>query len=262
MDVFAAGSRGGRERDLEMNEAAKSQKLCFSNFHIVWNTNVRPGKNDTEKRELASWLIDRARELFRDFDVMNGVVVKPAGTNGHQNPRFPADNQIIGVKTEFAVEIGGQEQEGKVHAHILLEVAHTYSEQTDGAEGVGKSGKALIGVHSSAIGMKKYLDERIYLMQIDPNRRPSSIYVFAKLLTTATDNTLKWLTRQYINKDLARDNDGGTRNLREDQANTDRRDLNRARDLLLTEGETISCGGALPEGDTFRPKRRGPKNFK
>jgi len=263
MDVFKSGSRGGRIRDERIKEAAESQKLCFSNFHITWSTNVRPGKDDNMKRALAAWLIDRAKELFSSFDMINGNVIKPAGTHGNDNPRFPDDNQILACKARFSVEIGGEGDEGKVHSHCLLEVAHTYSEQTDGAEGVGASGKPLIGVHSSAIGMRNYLNARIYLMEIPESRKPEKIYVNCRLLTTATDNSLKWLTYQYINKDLAKDNDGGTRDLRKDEAVTDRPDLTRARETLLKEPEFISCGGALPEGDVFRPKpKRGPRNFK
>ena len=53
---------------------------------------------------------------------------------------------------------------------------------------------------------------------------------------TLADNSNKYLSLQYLNKDLARDNGGGIRNLRHDEHVANNREDSRARQLLLRGG--------------------------
>jgi len=231
LETESGGIAGGAER--ELLKAARAQTLRYSNFLITISTNVRP-QNDGEKDALTEWLIDRADEMFNSFDTMNGNLLKPPGTRNESKEAFPEENKIISVKSRFSVE-QGQAQRGQVHAHVLLEVAHEYIRQEDGADGVGQeSGKDNLGVHVNVLALREWLNARIDQMQID--RRPEKVYVNCKLLTKGTDNSNKWLTLQYISKDRAKDNDGGRRNLREDEMNARDPELSRVRHNMLRGG--------------------------
>lgn len=222
---------------------------------ITLSTNVVP-KHDDEKDALTEWMLEQTHNLFgRSFEAMNGTVLKPPGTRNYEEASFPDDHKIISVRSKISVEQGAA-QRGQVHAHVILEVAHKYLRQEDGATGFGNdNGKPHVGVHVNVEALRNYLNSRIGSMNIEDDRKPSKIYVNCKLLTKGTDNSNKWLTVQYINKDRAKDNDGGIRNLREDERNANNPEDSVARqNLLRAEQEfTLGVGGALEEGDVFRP---------
>jgi hypothetical protein len=240
-----------------------AQTLRYSNFFITISTNVVPSDND-EKDALTEWLINVTDELFGDFDVLNGNCIKPPGTRNYQRARFPDDNKIIQVRARVSVEQGAAQQ-GQVHAHVLLEIAHRYLRQEDGATGIGQdTNKPHLGVHVNVEALREWLNARIPAMDIPAARQPPKVYVNCKLLTKGTDNSNKWLTLQYINKDRAKDGHGGHLNLRAQERNTGDADLSRARQLLLNGGvngtlenhtlerdDPIGVGGALAPEEVF-----------
>jgi hypothetical protein len=211
--------------------AARAQTLRYSNFLITISTNVRPHSED-ERDGLVEWLLNVLGELFGSFDLMNGNVLKPPGTPNQDHVAFPADNKIIKITNRIAVEQGAAQQ-GQIHAHVLLEVAHRYTAQEHGAEGNGNdTGKPHLGVHVNVLALRNYLNGRIPEMQIAGDRLPEKVYVNCKLLTKGTDNSNKFLTLQYLNKDRAKDNGGGERDLRADGAAADPH-LRHVQDVLL-----------------------------
>jgi hypothetical protein len=242
----------GSSEERGLLNAAYGQNLRFSNFMLTLSTNVKP-KNDDEKDSLTNWLVMTTNTLFNDWAVCNGTVLKPAGSPNGDGMRFPANCKIISVKSRISVE-QGDNQHGQVHAHVLLEVAHEYTRQEHGAEGIGHEvDKPIIGVHVNVTTLREYLNSRIGEMDIESERRPPKIYVNSRLLTKGTDNSNKWLTLQYINKDRARDNGGGTRNLRADEGQAADPALSRARQLLIRGGEEHG-----PEEYEIAPSTNGP----
>jgi len=227
--------------------AAIAQTLRYSNFFLTISTNVKPSSDD-ERDALTTWLLDRYHDLFSTFDAMNGRVLKPAGTYNVNEEAFPPNHKIISVRSQCAVE-EGTSQRGQIHMHITLEIAHRYLEQEDGAVGMGNEvGKRNIGVHINVTTLRDFLNARIYMMNIDIDRRPKKVYVNSILLTKGTDNSNKWLTVQYINKDRAKDNDGGVRNLRRDEIEAHDSEKSAARRALLRPDgqETIEVGPSAP----------------
>ena len=99
MDFFDEGGRGrdgaGGGDDRIVN-AARAQTLRYSNFLLTISTNVRP-RDEEERDALVEWLLNHLGELFGDFDLMNGNVLKPPGTANGDMARFPADNKIIKI---------------------------------------------------------------------------------------------------------------------------------------------------------------------
>lgn len=241
MDFFEEGSRGGRRDsgggDDRIMNAARAQTLRYSNFLLTISTNVRPRSED-ERDGLVEWLLNNLGELFGDFDLMNGNVLKPPGTRNQDYVSFPADNKIIKITNRIAVEQGAAQQ-GQIHAHVLLEVAHRYTAQEDGAEGNGNdTGKPHLGVHVNVLALRNWLNARIPQMQIAGDRLPEKVYVNCRLLTKGTDNSNKFLTLQYLNKDRAKDNDGGERDLVADGAAADPH-LRHVHDVLLNGAPDI-----------------------
>jgi hypothetical protein len=232
MDFFEERDRGDRGGgDGGIMNAARAQTLRYSNFLITISTNVRPHSED-ERDGLVEWLLNVLGELFGSFDLMNGNVLKPPGTPNQDHVAFPADNKIIKITNRIAVEQGAAQQ-GQIHAHVLLEVAHRYTAQEHGAEGNGNdTGKPHLGVHVNVLALRNYLNGRIPEMQIAGDRLPEKVYVNCKLLTKGTDNSNKFLTLQYLNKDRAKDNGGGERDLRADGAAADPH-LRHVQDVLL-----------------------------
>lgn len=181
------------------------QNLRFSNFLITLSTNVVP-QTDSEAGALARWLRDETNNLFDDWGRLNGTVLKPAGSPNDSNLNLGDDHQVVSARARISLESG--EQKGQYHAHVVLEIAHTY---------VDKNGWGHVGVHVNVAALREYLNGQIYLMAIDPARKPEKIYVNSRLLTKQTDNSAKWLTLQYINKtadknglNLAHQRRGGT----------------------------------------------------
>lgn len=261
------GGVGGDE-ERRLNHALSQQTLRYSNFFLTISTNVVP-KNTGERDALTNWLVDTLYPLFNDWNVCNGNVLKPAGTSNGDKAEFPDPCQIISVRSKISVE-QGQEQHGQVHAHVVLEVAHYYTNETDGAEGGN------IGVHVNVRALREYLNARIPSMDVE--NKPPKVYVNSKLLTKGTDNSNKWLTYQYINKDVAKDNGGGYRDLRADERKAQDEVASKARNSLIYGGlqgapidSDIGVGGALPLdevrataliGGKKYSKKKGPSNFK
>lgn len=226
---------------------------------------------------LAQWLTDQCERLFQHWDLLNGTVLKPAGTSNFRRVAFPDDHKIVKVRSRVSIERGDFNQgKGQMHSHTLVEVAHRYLDQTDGATGIGEdTGKPHVGVHTNVMALRDYLNRHIPEMQIDPDRRPQKIYVNSKLLTKGTDQSNKWLTLQYITKQSAKDGHGGTINLRQQEERAYNPELSRVKANMLKQTVTAhevkptslsfeGMGGALEEGTPFaRPvPKRGPKSFK
>jgi hypothetical protein len=240
-DDFGDGAGG------DILNAARAQTLRYSNFFLTISTNVRP-HNEDEKDGLVEWLLSVLNELFTDWDLINGNLIKPPGTRNEDRVLFPENNKIIKIKTMTSIE-QGDFQNGQVHAHVIMEVAHRYLIQEDGAEGHGNdTGKAHLGVHVNVWALRTYLNDRIERMDIADDRKPPKIYVNSKLLTKGTDNSNKFLTLQYINKDRAKDNDGGVRNLRRDQERANP-NLALARESLLNGGMAHGTESTVLEKD-------------
>lgn len=232
--------------------AVQHQNLRYSNFLITISTNVVPN-TEGEKIALADWLGDQAEDLFHQWHVLNGTVLKPAGSDNRDGHGFPDPTQIISVRSRFSIEQGDTAQRGQVHIHVLLEVAHTYTDQVQGNEGTSMDDRPVIGVHVNVFQMRERLNAAIHRMDIDPNRRPPKIYVNSMLLTRGTDNSAKWLTLQYINKDVAKPDDhtdGQQRDLRADEAQAPEEDRAIAAGLRERGDYSVVPDGSSP------PQRR------
>ena len=232
--------------------AVHHQNLRYSNFLITISTNVVPN-SDGELIALSDWLGDRAEDLFQQWHILNGTVLKPAGSDNRDGHGFPDPVQIISVRSRFSIEQGNA-QRGQVHMHVLLEVAHTYTDQVEGNEGVSMDDRPVIGVHVNVYQIRERLNAAIHQMDIAPNRRPPKIYVNSRLLTRGTDNSSKWLTLQYINKDVAVPDIGSygqPRDLRADEQDAPAED--RAIAAGLREAGTVEV---QPDGASPPQRRR------
>lgn len=174
------------------NMIAEAQR--WSNFLITINTNVKP-RTMGETLACTNWLILMCEMLFGTFEGLNGTVLKPAGAPNDTHAKFEGPHLISGVAARVTIEQGNQQ--GRIHAHILLEVCHHYTE----ANSYG-----LIGIHINRTALHQFLKDHLHMLALPELRRPASIYVDCKLLTTKTDNSNKFLTMAYINKDRAKDN--------------------------------------------------------
>lgn len=172
----------------------EQEPMRWSNFLITVNTNVKPD-NLMQGVALTEWLMESCEELFSDFDSMNGRVLKPAGAPNDEFPKFENNHKISGVSTRVTVEMGAQK--GLVHAHILLEICHHYDQKN-------KYGYA--GVHINRTLLHDFFKSRIEFVRLPDGKKPKSVYIDSKVLTTSTDNSNKFLTLHYLNKDRARDN--------------------------------------------------------
>jgi hypothetical protein len=218
--------------------------LIFSNFLITISTNVVP-IDELEHGAVSQWLTDECHNLFDDWTMLNGTVLKPAGAPNGRNAAFPANHLIEGVRSRITLERGAQR--GQVHAHVVLEVAHRYRERNE---------FNLRGVHCNSGAMREYLSSRIHLMEIDKDRQPNSIYVNCRLITTRNNQQAKWLTLQYIGKDsdrfgtnLARQRALGTAEERSIEAGLRHPDLEFA-PMDWRNDNNIGLGGALVDDNT------------
>jgi hypothetical protein len=243
-----AGRGGGGGDDQRLMNAVQHQNLRFSNFLITISTNVVPN-SDRELVALAEWLADRAENLFHQWHMLNGVVLKPAGSDNQDGQSFPDPVQIISVRSRFSIEQGDTAQRGQVHMHVLMEVAHTYTNQVEGNAGTSADDRPVIGVHTNVYQMRQRLNAAIGEMDIDPHRRPPKIYVNSRLLTRGTDNSSKWLTLQYINKDVAVPDvgmHGQPRDLRADEEEAPEEDRQLAEGLRRAGDHTVIPDGSPP----------------
>ena len=256
MDYFQRHDDFGEGAGDPILNAARAQTLRYSNFFLTISTNVRP-HDEHERDGLVEWLLNVLGTLFNDWDLINGNLLKPPGTDNRDKVRFPDNHRIIKVRTMTSIE-QGDFQQGQIHAHVVLEVAHQYLKQEHGAEGNGNdTGKPHLGVHVNVVALRDYLNGFIDEMGIDDARKPPKVYVNCKLLTKGTDNSNKFLTIQYINKDRAKDNDGGIRNLRKDETRADP-NLRAARDSLLNGGLALGTETTLIEKDQNEDWRDDP----
>ena len=199
----------GRQYNTLMEGSMSGGKVCFSNFHITISSNVAP-KDVWEQHNITAWLHEICAELFGDFSLLNGTVLKPAGSPSLPGTEFPAGYPFVSVKSRVSIELGGKRN--YVHAHVLLEIAHRLI--------ASKNEYGYKGVHVNTDRLRAALNARIHRMDfhgIGHSRQPAKIYMNCRLLTKGTDNSNKWLTLQYINKTVAKDNGGGTRDLRADR---------------------------------------------
>jgi hypothetical protein len=253
-----------------MDQAANERNLRFSNFLITFSTNVRPA-DAHEEVALTNWLVDMTDRMFNQWDILNGTVIKPAGSPNEDKMAFPIDNQIIMARSRITIERGDFNQgHGQMHAHILLEVAHNYTDQRHGAAGAGTDHpeRLNLGVHTNVRAMRDYLNERIVEMDIDIDRRPKKIYVNSKLLTKGTDLSNKWLTLAYIRKNLAKGVDGQVLNLRQLEHDAHDPELSRVRQGMINGGqqgppiehdlEPISFNVNLPSPPNWRHNNNIP----
>jgi len=205
--------------DLELDlEAAieRGETTRWSNFLITVSTNVIP-HTYMQRVNITQWLYDACTELLSDFDSLDGVLIKPAGSPNGGEHKFGGNNRIAGIRSKVTIEQGPVKKQ--MHAHILVEICHHYVEPNQW----GYS-----GVHINRRTLNQFFDDRIFRMAIPPNMRPGRVYVNNRLLTKGTDNSSKWLTLAYIDKD--RDIQG--RNLAADRAAAPVRDQGIRRNFL------------------------------
>lgn len=158
--------------------------------------------------------------LFADFGSMNGIILKPAGSPNDEMQLVP-EGQVVGVRVKVTIEQG--KGRGFMHCHVLLEVCHTSRQRNQWG---------MMGIHLNRRGLQEYLDHHIDQMPVMANQRPEKCYVNMRLLTRGTDNSNKWLTLEYLDKD--RDVSG--RNLKRDRQNAPEQ-LREVRQKMLDEGE-------------------------
>lgn len=200
----------------------QGRHLCWSNFHITINSNVVP-HTFAQRVGMTNWLTSTLQEVLFDFDSMNGVLLKPAGSPNEDYASFGDNHLIETIRSRVSIEQG--RNGGTMHAHVLLEISHGYRDRNEfGYKGVQLNRRAF----------HEFLQNRVALMPVLPQQRPRDIYLNIRLLTRATDNTNKWLTLQYLNKD--RDIHG--RNLDADRAGATERDLD-IRDEMLNEEDNL-----------------------
>lgn len=183
------------------------QNLLFSNFLLTISTNVVP-VDDQERRALALWLRDEANNLFDDLSMLNGTVLKPAGSANEEKATFDDDNPIERIRSRVSLEAG--DQRGQMHMHVLIEVAHVRQESPNGWGSTG--------VHVNVKALRDYLNSRIHTMGIAPARMPPKIYVNSRLITSRDNPSAKWLTLAYLNKQRDNPSNGqAPRNLAADR---------------------------------------------
>lgn len=196
--------------DLEarlLGAAQEGVKQYWSNFLITVNTNFVP-QNNAERIAVTSWLQETTHELFHEFDTVNGTLLKPAGAPNAEGHLLPEEG-VIGVRARVGIEQGPER--GAVHAHILVEVCHRLGENND---------FGFRGVHINRALLQKFFDQRLRHMDVAEDRKIDRVYLNSKLQTKGTDNSGKYMTIAYLNKD--RDVHG--RNLRADRQRASARD--------------------------------------
>lgn len=198
-----------------------AQPMLWSNFLVTINSNVRP-LTLPQRIGMTQWLRDGLETLFSDFDLLNGRVLKPAGSPNNEGHLLDYGD-ILGVRVAYGIEEAPKT--GLVHAHVLIEVCHLAREL---------NAWGMRGVHTNREGIRAYFDNNIGLMPVLPQQRPQRTYVNVRLLTKGTDNSNKWLTLQYIDKDT----DIRGRDLRADREAAPE-NLRRVRQKILDEGVQV-----------------------
>jgi hypothetical protein len=167
-------------------------RLCISNFLITINSNENPAAGSTAFQAISNWLLDTANDLFGDLNNIRTHVLKhPRTTN--ENPMLVDASRLMRIRSRIALEQNRRAQQGKVHIHVLLEVNHI----------IFVDERGLKGVQVNVRRIREFLGERLEELAIQLGRNPKKPYVNVRLLTTSTDpNQDKWLTLQYITKQV------------------------------------------------------------
>lgn len=186
---YASSLNQMKTRRMEELINAHGQNVLFSNFLLTISTNVVPN-SDQERRAVAQWLRDEANNLFDDLAMLNGTVLKPAGSANEEKANFDDDNPIERIRSRVSLEAG--DQRGQMHMHVLIEVAHLRQESPNNWGSTG--------VHVNVKALRDYLNGQIHLMGIAPGRLPQKIYVNSRLITSRDNPSAKWLTLAYLNK--------------------------------------------------------------
>ncbi len=232
-----------REEDAYAIHGGNRPKLVFSNFLITISTNVVPA--DSQQRiATALWLRIQANELFGNWDLLNGTVLKPAGSPNDAQEGFGNNHSVEGCRSRVALESGGQK--GQMHIHVVLEVAHRYADRNQwGAR----------GVHVNCATLRAYLNARIPDMQIA--NRPDKIYVHSRLLTRLGQTQQKFMTLQYLEKEV--DSRGQDLALDRERATPLEREIGARAGRIITadtgarwQDNDFGVGGGLDEDDPAR----------
>lgn len=222
---YASSLNQMKTRRMEELINAHGQNVLFSNFLLTISTNVVPN-SDQERRAVAQWLRDEANNLFDDLAMLNGTVLKPAGSANEEKANFDDDNPIERIRSRVSLEAG--DQRGQMHMHVLIEVAHLRQESPNNWGSTG--------VHVNVKALRDYLNGQIHLMGIAPGRLPQKIYVNSRLITSRDNPSAKWLTLAYINKQRDNPKNGqAPRNLVADRLAAPQEDQNIHRAMLQTD---------------------------
>jgi hypothetical protein len=73
----------------------------------------------------------------------------------------------------------------------VVEVNHTLGEPNEHGQK---------GVHVNRAALQRFFDERLGRMNIPEERRVRKVYLNNRLLTKGTDNSSKFMTLEYLNK--------------------------------------------------------------
>jgi hypothetical protein len=155
------------------SSARSGVKNLWSNFLITVNTRIVP-QTDGERVEVARWLQGCCQDLFDDFDSLNGVLIKPAGSENGDREEVDADG-VVGVRARVGIEQGPDR--GHMHCHIVVEVNHTLGEPNEHGQK---------GVHVNRAALQRFFDERLGRMNIPEERRVRKVYLNNRLLTKGT----------------------------------------------------------------------------
>lgn len=225
------------EPELPYDYGQGADKMYFSNFVLTISTNVVPEDN-VERAALADWLRIQANNLFDDFYRLNGTVLKPAGSPNAQNLTLGLEHRIEGVRSRITLERGTLR--GQMHMHVVMEVAHRYTQRNEWNK---------MGVHVNTTAIRNYLQSQIPSMEIDPDRRPTKIYVNSRLIANLNNQQTKWMALQYIHKDV--DKDGNSIAAMEQRGTANDRNIIEGirdapdRDQFDWKKRNVGLGGAL-----------------
>lgn len=222
---YASSLNQMKTRRMEELINAHGQNVLFSNFLLTISTNVVPN-SDQERRAVAQWLRDEANNLFDDLAMLNGTVLKPAGSANEEKANFDDDNPIERIRSRVSLEAG--DQRGQMHMHVLIEVAHLRQESPNNWGSTG--------VHVNVKALRDYLNGQIHLMGIAPGRLPQKIYVNSRLITSRDNPSAKWLTLAYLNKQRDNPSNGqAPRNLVADRLAAPAEEQNIHRAMVQTD---------------------------
>ena len=71
-----------------------AQPMLWSNFLVTINSNVRP-LTLPQRIGMTQWLRDGLETLFSDFDLLNGRVLKPAGSPNDEDTYWTTETSWV-----------------------------------------------------------------------------------------------------------------------------------------------------------------------